>query len=331
MNHGQYRIASALVELIHADFQGFHPGYRGVHAQARYYAGSFKATPEAKRLSRAVHLQGDPVPVTVRHSNSKSGCGWGPATSPSMAVKFYLPDGTVTDLVALPFPLFFTRTPEETLELLEAGKPDPVTGLPDEEKIGAFAKSRPWVGNALHLTQTMLAPVSFAQTAFHMFHAFRFMNAADEAQYARYHWEPEAGVAGQALEELQKLPPSHLFEELEARLRQGRVGFKLVLQLAEAGDPLDDPSAPWPDDRPRVTIGRLELIRPTTVEEIGDPIMLHDPTRVTDGIELSDDPILAARRGIYEVSVAHRTGGWKGRLAALERGGCPFGLGGLEQ
>ncbi|HET6727567.1 MAG TPA: hypothetical protein VFH19_06005 [Nitrososphaeraceae archaeon] len=26
----------------------------------------------------------------------------------------------------------------------------------------------------------------------------------------------------------------------------------------------------------------------------------------------------------YEVSVAHRTGGWKGRLAALERAGSPF-------
>ena len=53
--------------------------------------------------------------------------------------------------------------------------------------------------------------------------------------------------------------------------------------------------------------------------------MMHDPTRLTDGIEPSDDPVLAARRGVYEVSVANRTGGWKGRLAALERAGHPFG------
>jgi catalase len=51
--------------MIQEDFQGFHPGYRGVHAQGRYYAAIFKATPEAKKLSRAVHLQGQPVPVTV--------------------------------------------------------------------------------------------------------------------------------------------------------------------------------------------------------------------------------------------------------------------------
>ena len=80
--------------------------------------------------------------------------------------------------------------------------------------------------------------------------------------------------------------------------------FNLVLQLAKESDPTDDPTAPWPDDRPRVPIGRLELVRPTTVEEIGDPVMLHDPTRLTDGIEPSDDPILAVRRGVYEVSVA---------------------------
>src|SRR3984885_3219552 len=119
MNHGQYRISAQLVEMIHQDFQGFHAGYRDVHANGRYYAGAFKATPEAKKLSRAIHLQGDPIPVTVRHSNSRSGNPLGPATTVSMAVKFYLPDGTITDLVMLPLLLFFARTPEETLEFLK--------------------------------------------------------------------------------------------------------------------------------------------------------------------------------------------------------------------
>ena len=55
MTPSQYRRAAELVEMIHENFQGFHPGYRGVHAQGRYYAAVFKATPEAKKLSRAVH------------------------------------------------------------------------------------------------------------------------------------------------------------------------------------------------------------------------------------------------------------------------------------
>jgi catalase len=62
-------------------------------------------------------------------------------------------------------------------------------------------------------------------------------------------------------------------------------------------------------------------------EEIGDPVMLHDPIRVSDGLEVSDDPTLVERRGIYELLVARRTCGWKGRPAALERPGCLFGGG----
>jgi catalase len=241
-----------------------------------------------------------------------------------MAVKFYLPDGTITDLIAITIPVFFSRTPDEMLEVLKALKPDPATGKPDEKRVMQLLAARPWIAKAFQLAKPVPAPVSFAQTAFHALHAFRFVNAADEATYARYHWEPEAGVAGQTLEELQKQPPSYLFEEMEARLRNAPVVQNLVLQLAKDNDPTDDPTAPWPDDRPRLPIGRLEIIRTTTVEEIGDPVMLHDPTRLTDGIEASDDPILAVRRGVYEVSVAHRTGGWKGRLVALERAGSPF-------
>ena len=328
MNHGQYRIASKLVDAIHKDFQGFHPGYRDVHASGRYYAGTFKATPDAKKLSRAAHFQADPTPVTVRYSNSSSGNPWRPADTASMAVRFYLPDGTTTDLVSLPFPLFLARTPEETLEFLEAVRPDPNTNKPDPDRVGSFLEGRPWIARAVQLAKSLPASVSFAQTAFHAQHAFRFVNDADEAQYARYHWEPEAGVAGQTLEELQKRSPSYLFEEFEERLRKAPVVFNLVLELAGEGDPLDDPNAPWATNRPRVRIGQLNVDRTTTVEEIGDPVMMHDPTRLTDGIEPSDDPVLAVRRGVYEVSVAYRTGGWKGRQAAWDRGGVsPFGGG----
>ena len=56
MVHNKYQIATKPVEEIHKVFGGFHPGYRDVHANGRYYAGTFRAAPEAKRLSRAIHL-----------------------------------------------------------------------------------------------------------------------------------------------------------------------------------------------------------------------------------------------------------------------------------
>src|SRR6187200_3305253 len=167
MAPSQYRLAAELVAMIHENFQGFHPGYRGVHAQGRYYAAIFKATPEAKKLSRAVHLQGQPVPATVRHGHSPSGNPWGPAYTPSMAVKFYLPDGTVTDLIALTIPVFFGRTPDEVLEGLKALKPDPGTGKPDEKKVMQLLATHPWIATAFKLAKAVPYPVSFAQTAFH--------------------------------------------------------------------------------------------------------------------------------------------------------------------
>jgi hypothetical protein len=58
------------------------------------------------------------------------------------------------------------------------------------------------------------------------------------------------------------------------------------------------------------------LNRPITVDEIIDPLMMHDPTKVTDGIEIApNDQIMAARRGAYLVSAAKRSGGWQA---------CPF-------
>ena len=317
MNEEYYK-SDQLVGLIHASLGGFHPGFRAVHALGRLYLGNFTATPQAQRYTRAIHMQGQAVPATVRYSYA-SGDPEAPSTAGcGMATKFYLPNGQVTDLVALSVPHFPYRTPGEVLEILTLVRPDPATGKPDQARLQAWVIDHPGTARALQINHNQPAPLSLAQSAYHAVHAFRFVNANDEARYARYHWMPEEGIAGETLAELHQRGHTYLFDEFENRLRQASVAYRLVLELAEEGDPLDDGSAPWPREHTMVTIGRLALTRPTSTEEIGDPIMLHDPTRVTDGIEISDDPILAARRGVYEASVAHRTGGWKGREGALE-------------
>jgi catalase len=326
MTTDQYGLADELVEMIYRDFGGFHSGYRGVHALGRYYAGSFTATPEAAIISRAAHFQGAATPATIRFSSSPFSQPWGPARSVSMATKFYLASGLTTNLVALPFPVFFARTPEETLELLRAGQPDPETRRPNLDRVMAFVSSRPWIANALQEARKLQAAKSFSTTAFNALHAFRFINTDGVVTVGRYTWEPDAGRDGQDLADLQKLPSSNLFEELEDRLRSGPVSYSLMLQIAQPEDPTHDPTLAWPTSRERRAVGKLEVTRTTTVEEIGDPVMMHDPTVLTDGIQLSDDPVLSARRGIYEASVAGRTGGWKGKSAALQREGatCPF-------
>jgi catalase len=314
MQNSQYVLAEKMVDAIHGAL-GFHPSNRALHATGQFYRGTFKATPEAKQYTRAVHLQGDPVPVTLRFSLGGGNPDSPPTKTVGMAAKFYLPDGRVTDLVMLNAPTFFIRKPDELVGFAEAVAPVSGTNKPDKVKLEAFLTAHPATAAALKLRDEMLAPVSFSKTSFNGVHAFRFINTEEVACYAKYHWIPGDGVAGQPLEELQKHPHDHLFNEMADRVKRGPVKYSLTLEFAEPGDPLDDPTQVWPAGRKQVVIGHLEVVTATSIEEIGDPIMLHDPTRITDGIELSDDPIVQVRRGVYEVSAAQRTGGWHS---------CPF-------
>jgi catalase len=75
------------------------------------------------------------------------------------------------------------------------------------------------------------------------------------------------------------------------------------VQIAGSGDDPGDPSTAWPQDRERVTVGTLEVTAPT---DEGDDFVF-DPTRVTDGIEPSDDPVLRFRPRAYAISHERRT------------------------
>ncbi len=318
MNRGEFYKADQLVEAIHLSLGGYHPGFRAVHAFGRFYAGTFTASAAGREFSRAAHFQGTPVPVTVRFSYGGADPNQPPTKVTAMATRFYLPDGTVTDLIGITLPAFPARTPDEVLEIVDAVRPDAATNGPDLAKVQAFLSSHPAAARIAQLVQDQLAPVSFAQTRFRPLHAFRFVDADDVGRWARYHWEPEAGVAGQSEADLARQSHDALFDEFDRRLREGPVAFTLDLQLAQDGDPVDDITALWPDHRQRVTVGRLALTRPISLEEIADPVMMHDPTQVTDGIEVSlDDEIIAARRGAYLSSQAQRIGGWQRQSPVL--------------
>jgi len=311
-HHGPFYRAPELVAAVHRAEGGIFETFRAAHAFGRIYAGTFTATPIAKTLSRAAHFQGTPVRVTARLSGKSGDPSKAPLNIVAMDTKFYLPDGTVTDLIAITLPAFFARTPEEFLAFAESEVPDPATDKPDVAKLKAFAAGHPNAARVFQLLLSQPALVSFAQVSYRPLHTFYFENAAGDGRWARYNWEPEAGVAGEPIEELAKQPHDYLYEEFERRLSSAPVAFRLELELAQEGDPVDDPSAMWPEGRERVVVGRLELNRRITEAEIGDAVMMHDPTAVTDGIEVSpDDQIVAVRRGAYLVSVAERTGGWQ--------------------
>jgi catalase len=118
---------------------------------------------------------------------------------------------------------------------------------------------------------------------------------------------PEAGQAYLSPDDASTRSPNFLREELEGRLRNGPVAFLLILQLAGENDPTDDATALWPADRPLVELGLLEVTRISPTSAADERRLVFDPTNVTDGIDLSADPILLARSAAYSISYDHRS------------------------
>ncbi|HWC37588.1 MAG TPA: catalase family peroxidase [Acidimicrobiales bacterium] len=301
-------LSERLVDGLNATY-GTHPGYRAAHAKGVLCAAEFTPSPQAASLSRAPHLQGPLVRAHVRFSN-----GSGDPSSPDaardargMAVKFYLPDGSRTDVVALSLPAFFARTPEDLLAFNEARRPDPATGQPDVEKVTAYLAEHPEGVPAVTAAITHPIPASYATLAYHGLHAFGFVDASGVLRYGRYHLQPDAGEVSLTDEEAAGQAPDYLRDELARRLEDGRASFELQVQLAGEGDPLDDPTAPWPEDRDVVSLGRLEITALAYDRDREGDVLVFDPIRVPDGIRLTDDPILLARPGAYSISVGRRT------------------------
>ena len=90
------------------------------------------------------------------------------------------------------------------------------------------------------------------------------------------------------------------------RLAQRPVQFQLFAQLPNPGDPTNDGSVVWPADRKRVLLGTIRLTKVEPEQKELQRSLTFNPTFLTSGIELSDDPLVQLRSAVYALSVAHR-------------------------
>jgi catalase len=286
---------------------GKHPGQRVNHAKGIVAEGSFKASPEAAGLTRAVHFQPGTVPVTVRFSNA-TGIPNLPDNSPNanphgMAIKFRLPDGSDTDVVINSLHFFPVATPAEFRDLLlalAASKPD----SPKPTKLDDFVAKHPAVPKAAATTKT---PESFATEQYFGINAFGFTNKAGETRFIRYVAEPLAGVSHLDPQEASKQAPDYLSDDLKARLAKAPVQFRLLAQVAAPGDAITDATIPWPEDRQRVELGVITITAAAPDNEKAAKELLFLPGNVTDGVAPSDDPLIAVRDASYAISFSRRS------------------------
>lgn len=290
---------------------GFYPGHRPVHAKGLVCAAVFRGSADAARITRAPHFAGQQLPATVRFANANGNPDVpdGTPSVRSIAVKFHLAGGKSADILANSVDGFVARTPEEFLEFLRAQLPDPTTGQPDPQGVPRFIAAHPAAGAFVGRLMQRPVPASYAQATYHAEHAFRFTAVDGASRFGRYRLVPEAGEVFLSAEDGAKRAPNFLRDELEGRLRNGPAGFRLLLQLAEPGDPTDDVTALWPEGRRLVELGHLEITGISPSSAADERKLIFDPTNRTDGIELSGDPILLARSAAYAISYERRQKG----------------------
>ncbi|MBX3280614.1 MAG: catalase family peroxidase [Acidobacteria bacterium] len=297
-------------DLIQAldDIFGLHPGHRPAHAKGIILSGVFTPAPDAASLTRAPHIHHESTPVSVRFSNS-GGLPDMPdndangASPRGCAIRFHLAEHVHTDIIAHSHNGFPVRTPEQFLEFLRAvtasagatERPTPVE---------AFLGAHP---SALRFVQTPKpVPSSFARETHFGVNAFRFTNGEGVSRYGRYRIIPEQGDEHLSGEEASAKSSNFLFDEIVERIAENPVRLRIVVQLAEPGDAVDDATDIWPEDRTQIDFGAIVLNARVADDDRAARRMIFDPIPRVDGIEPSDDPLLETRAEVYLISGRRR-------------------------
>ena len=330
--------AKRLVEVIHDNLPAPVGERRPVHTIGIGVKGKFVASDVARTYCIAEHFNGEPVDVSIRFSNGMGGLeqhdGWSDVRG--MAVRFHLKNGTGSDLIATTLGEFFVRNVDDFFKFSEIAKREPFRRRHWLLKIFDFLQLKipsrnPYPGETQSIDAGALryanqhrfsqlgifqvgligAPESYARASYHAVHTFWVIAPDGVRRPVRFYWQPVAGVNNTD----PKAEPcdKFLFDELRERLRRWPARFMLMMTIGEEGDALDDCTKPWPGTRLRIEMGTLTLTEIPEGEDqaaAGERISFN-PCRLAPGIEASNDPILEARLGAYEVS-------------REMRGGCPF-------
>ena len=296
----------ALVDALNKLSNGPHKGFRANHAKGVMVEGTFTPSPSAASFSKAPHFAKS-VPVLVRFSDT-TGVPTLPDADPNasphgIAIRFTLPDGSYTDIVSISANTFPVATPEDFLAFLQAA----AQSGPDAQKptpIEKFLSTHP--AAVKFVSTPRPPPVSFGTLAFYGVNAFKFTNAAGVSHYARYQIIPVAGEHALSDADAKKADPNYLMDELPKRIAQGPVKFRLLAQVANESDPVNDGTAVWPDDRKLISLGTISLTSTVKDQVAAQKVIMFSPLNLQSGIEPSADPVLLARPAAYGVSFSQR-------------------------
>jgi catalase len=279
---------------------------RAIHAKGIVLEGSFSAMPSARTVSRARHFSGESIPVTVRFSDFAGiptvSDTDGLASPRGMAIKFHLKGGSDTDIVAHSVNAFPSPTTGDFRDLMVAighSPPGSSSPTPAETYLGSHPAAKAFFAN---LTPP---PASYATLAYFGINSFEFTSKKGDTRFGRYQIVPVAGVHLLPDSEVATADSNYLRAEIGKRLQSGPATFVLEVQLAEAGDAIENPSISWPTSRQIVKLGVITITRVLPDSEAQEQRLMFTPGAVVDGIRAAD-PMVLDRNAAYGVSYGRR-------------------------
>ncbi|KAF1072478.1 MAG: Catalase-related peroxidase [Pseudomonas citronellolis] len=286
---------------------GVHPAYRRNHAKGLCVIGHFDSNGAATEVSRAALFARGSTPVVGRLAipGGNPGASDGSAPLRSFALSFFSAAGQQWRTGMNSSPVFIVRDAAGFYALQQASQPQPGSGKPDPAALAAFFQAHPETAAFRQWAKGYTPSSSFANSAYYGLNAFQLVDARGQLHPVRWSVQPEA--AFQPLGDGQRNATDFLAAELDQRLAQGPLRWRLLLTLGAPGDPTDDATRVWPPERRSIDAGEL-LIERAQAEQ-GGPCqdINYDPLILPDGIRASDDPLLSARSAAYSESFNRRT------------------------
>ncbi len=278
-------------------------GHRRNHAKGICFTGTFDANGEGVSLSKAVLFEKGQYPVVGRFNlatadaNAKDGM----VRVRGLGIQIVGPNGQQWRSAMIDAPFFPVATVQGFYDLQVASHskdPGAMKGFiakhPEFAVFAAWAGSAPWTG-------------SYAEERYNGLNAFVFEDASGAKHVARWSLVPVAQPVAVPAEEIAKRGPDFLEQEITERVAAGPQSWKLVVTVANPGDPTNDPSKAWPEDRRTVVAGTLTAEKIEAEADGPCRDINYDPTVLPAGIATSDDPFPSARSAAYSRSFNSRT------------------------
>lgn len=208
----------------------------------------------------------------------------------------------------LNLPVFPLKTTQAFYDRLVAATPDARTGKPDPAKMATFAANHPETVRAMQIIQSHPPASGFENSTYSSLNAFWFTNANGQSIPLRWSLRPEQPFAPAVEAPSGSGGKNYLFDALISSITQHPLRWHLIITIGYPGDPTNDATVLWPENREQVDTGTLTLDHVESDDTSPARDINFDPLVLPSDMRPSDDPLLSARSAVYSQSFTRRAG-----------------------